>query len=115
MRIQYLAWVLPPALSSLQLHALLSMGRTVYVHCTAGINRATLTVVGYLTFVQVRWGPGGLGPAPSLGYFGRQGISLLLAGGTHAKEGRKACVFVASWCMLRWGGCYSGSVFTAPT
>lgn len=26
----------------------------VYVHCTAGINRATLTVVGYLTFVQVR-------------------------------------------------------------
>lgn len=26
------------------------MGHRPYVHCTAGINRATLTVVGYLTF-----------------------------------------------------------------
>jgi len=26
--------------------------RRTYVHCTAGINRATLTVVGYLTFLQ---------------------------------------------------------------
>ena len=34
------------------LHLLLSMGKSVYVHCTAGINRATLTVVGYLTFVK---------------------------------------------------------------
>ena len=30
-----------------------ALGKRVYVHCTAGINRATLTVVGYLTFVQV--------------------------------------------------------------
>ncbi|GAB4819916.1 hypothetical protein N2152v2_006962 [Parachlorella kessleri] len=44
------ALMLPEAVR--MLHALLSMGRTVYVHCTAGINRATLTVVGYLTFVQ---------------------------------------------------------------
>jgi hypothetical protein len=28
------------------------MGKTVYVHCTAGINRASLTVVGYLTFIK---------------------------------------------------------------
>lgn len=34
------------------LHLMLSMGKRVYVHCTAGINRATLTVVGYLTFVK---------------------------------------------------------------
>lgn len=44
------AAMLPEAVR--MLHALLSMGRRVYVHCTAGINRATLTVVGYLTFVQ---------------------------------------------------------------
>ena len=30
----------------------MASGRRVYVHCTAGINRATLTVVGYLTFVR---------------------------------------------------------------
>lgn len=36
------------------LHVLTARGKRVYVHCTAGINRATLTVVGYLTFVQVR-------------------------------------------------------------
>ncbi len=33
-----------------------ALGKRVYVHCTAGINRATLTVVGYLTFVQVTCG-----------------------------------------------------------
>ena len=31
---------------------LLSTGHRVYVHCTAGINRAPLTVLGYLTFVE---------------------------------------------------------------
>ena len=31
---------------------LLSAGHRVYVHCTAGINRAPLTVLGYLTFVE---------------------------------------------------------------
>jgi protein-tyrosine phosphatase len=36
-----------------KLALLLAMGKRVYVHCTAGINRATLTVVGYLTFVKV--------------------------------------------------------------
>lgn len=43
--------MLPEAVRMLYLlkHAL---GKRVYVHCTAGINRATLTVVGYLTFVQ---------------------------------------------------------------
>ena len=35
------------------LHLLLTNGKRVYVHCTAGINRATLTTVGYLTFVKV--------------------------------------------------------------
>mmetsp|Transcript_5611 Transcript_5611/g.16038 ORF Transcript_5611/g.16038 Transcript_5611/m.16038 type:complete len:416 (-) Transcript_5611:646-1893(-) len=44
------ALMLPEAVRMLYL--LLSMGKKVYVHCTAGINRATLTVVGYLTFVQ---------------------------------------------------------------
>ena len=44
------ALMLPEAVRMLYLlkHAL---GKRVYVHCTAGINRATLTVVGYLTFV----------------------------------------------------------------
>lgn len=32
--------------------ALAATGRRVYVHCTAGINRAPLTVVGYLAFVR---------------------------------------------------------------
>lgn len=31
---------------------LLLAGHSVYVHCTAGINRAPLTVLGYLTFVE---------------------------------------------------------------
>lgn len=31
---------------------LLSAGHRVYVHCTAGINRAPLTVLGYLTFSE---------------------------------------------------------------
>lgn len=44
------ALMLPEAVR--MLYTLLSMGRRVYVHCTAGINRATLTVVGYLTFVK---------------------------------------------------------------
>lgn len=29
-----------------------AMGKRTYVHCTAGINRASLTVLGYLTFVR---------------------------------------------------------------
>lgn len=41
---------LPQAVSVL--NTLISSGKRVYVHCTAGINRATLTAVGYLTFVQ---------------------------------------------------------------
>lgn len=40
-----------------KLALLVAMGKRVYVHCTAGINRATLTVVGYLTFVQVSLSP----------------------------------------------------------
>lgn len=36
-----------------KLAVLVAMGKRVYVHCTAGINRATLTAVGYLTFVEV--------------------------------------------------------------
>lgn len=31
----------------------LRLGRRVYVHCTAGINRAPLSIIGYLTFVEV--------------------------------------------------------------
>lgn len=34
------------------LHLLIGAGHTVYVHCTAGINRANLTVLGYLTFCK---------------------------------------------------------------
>ncbi len=34
------------------LHALLAAGHKVYVHCTAGINRAPLAVLAYLTFVE---------------------------------------------------------------
>ena len=45
------ALMLPEAVRLL--HLLLANGKRVYVHCTAGINRATLTVVGYLTFVKV--------------------------------------------------------------
>ena len=29
-----------------------AMGKRTYVHCTAGINRASLTALGYLTFVR---------------------------------------------------------------
>ncbi len=46
------ALMLPEAVRLL--HLLVSSGKRVYVHCTAGINRATLTTVGYLTFVKVR-------------------------------------------------------------
>jgi atypical dual specificity phosphatase len=35
-----------------RLAALLDAGHSVYVHCTAGINRAPLTVLGLLTFVE---------------------------------------------------------------
>jgi atypical dual specificity phosphatase len=35
-----------------RLAALLGAGHRVYVHCTAGINRAPLTVLGHLTFVE---------------------------------------------------------------
>lgn len=34
------------------LHRLLAGGHSVYVHCTAGINRAPLTVLAYLTLVE---------------------------------------------------------------
>ncbi|KAL3160573.1 hypothetical protein ABBQ32_010511 [Trebouxia sp. C0010 RCD-2024] len=44
------ALMLPEAVRLL--HLLVANGKRVYVHCTAGINRATLTVVGYLTFVK---------------------------------------------------------------
>lgn len=36
------------------LHVLLASGHRVYVHCTAGINRSPLTVLGYLAFVEGR-------------------------------------------------------------
>ena len=42
--------MLPDAVRTLA--ALVGSGRKVYVHCTAGINRAPLTVVGYLIFVK---------------------------------------------------------------
>lgn len=42
--------MLPDAVRTLA--ALVGSGRRVYVHCTAGINRAPLTVVGYLIFVK---------------------------------------------------------------
>ena len=44
------AAMLPQAVR--QLGALLRLNKKVYVHCTAGINRATLTALGYLTFVK---------------------------------------------------------------
>ena len=47
------ALMLPEAVRALA--TLLALGHSVYVHCTAGINRATLTVVGYYTFVK-GWG-----------------------------------------------------------
>ena len=43
------ALMLPEAVRLLA--TLVAAGHRVYVHCTAGINRATLTVVGYYTFV----------------------------------------------------------------
>lgn len=43
--------MLPEAVRTLAM--LLALNNKVYVHCTAGINRATLTTLGYLTFVQV--------------------------------------------------------------
>lgn len=47
------AAMLPEAVR--MLHTLTALGHRVYLHCTAGINRATLTAVGYLTFV-LGWG-----------------------------------------------------------
>ncbi|GMH34854.1 hypothetical protein BSKO_02715 [Bryopsis sp. KO-2023] len=44
--------MLPEAVRTLAM--LLALNNRVYVHCTAGINRATLTVLGYMTFVQGR-------------------------------------------------------------
>ncbi len=41
---------LPEAVRTLD--ALLSKGHRTYVHCTAGINRAPLVVLAYLTFVE---------------------------------------------------------------
>lgn len=41
---------LPPAVVRLQ--GLLAARHRVYVHCTAGINRAPLTVLGYLALVE---------------------------------------------------------------
>jgi len=35
-----------------RLASMVAVGRRTYVHCTAGINRATLTVLGYLTYVK---------------------------------------------------------------
>jgi hypothetical protein len=35
-----------------RLSELLAEGRRTYIHCTAGINRAPLVVLGYLTFVE---------------------------------------------------------------
>ncbi|QDZ22241.1 dual-specificity protein phosphatase [Chloropicon primus] len=46
------AEMIPEAVRVLSL--LLKTGHKVYVHCTAGINRATLTVLSYLTFVEGR-------------------------------------------------------------
>ncbi|ABO99304.1 predicted protein [Ostreococcus lucimarinus CCE9901] len=45
------AKMLPEAVRKLA--AFQAMGKRTYVHCTAGINRASLTVVGYLTFVKM--------------------------------------------------------------
>lgn len=36
------------------LHELLAAGHRVYVHCTDGISRAPLVVLGYLTFVEMQ-------------------------------------------------------------
>lgn len=47
------AAMLPEAVRAL--HALVALGHRVYVHCTAGINRATLTTVAYLTWIM-GWG-----------------------------------------------------------
>ena len=41
---------LPPAVRAL--HDLLTAGHRVYVHCTAGINRAPLTVVAKLAYID---------------------------------------------------------------
>ena len=37
-----------------QLNMLVATGKRVYIHCTAGINRAPLTVLAYMTNVMVR-------------------------------------------------------------
>lgn len=42
---------LPQAVRSLR--DLLAAGHKVYLHCTAGCNRAPLTAIGYLTFIEM--------------------------------------------------------------
>ncbi|CAI7732319.1 unnamed protein product [Closterium sp. NIES-54] len=44
------AFMLPVAVRMVNL--LIAEGCDVYIHCTAGINRATLTALGYLTFIK---------------------------------------------------------------
>jgi hypothetical protein len=51
---------LPAAVRALT--ALLAGGRRVYVHCTAGINRSPLVVLGYLAFVET------MDPGEALGF-----------------------------------------------
>ena len=36
------------------LHELLAAGNRVYVHCTTGLGRSPLVVLGYLTFVEMQ-------------------------------------------------------------
>lgn len=71
---------LPAAVRGLA--ALLDAGHRVYVHCTAGINRAPLTALGHLTFVE--------GIAP------QQAFKLLRAGRAQAEPYWEA-----------WSGCRS--------
>lgn len=42
---------LPAAVTALA--RLISLGHRVYVHCTAGINRSPLTILAYLSFVEL--------------------------------------------------------------
>lgn len=50
---------LPQAVANLS--ELLRDGHRTYVHCTAGINRAPLVVLGYLTFTEGRSVPDAIG------------------------------------------------------
>jgi len=64
---------------------LLSVGHRVYVHCTAGINRAPLTVLGYLTLVE--------------GWPYHEALALIRAGRPQAEPYREA-----------WRACHSDLV-----